>query len=539
MKKVFLKQIPRHFYLPVLMLLVIGGEALFSIALMEVVDTVKAVDIDVFVDACKKLIGIAVLLLPLTLLLAYSKGVFVKDSVMALKARYLKGVFEKDIHAFHGTNTGDYVSGITNDIHIIETQYIEGLYTLIYGGLSFVASVAVIAYVSPYILLGGVVFGGLVAVLSIIMGKPLRKQQEARSELLDGYTGFIKEVLSAFHIIKVNALDEKVKSDFYKKSKHIQDRGYAIDKMVTYVSSFQQVISLGILVGVIIFAIFLSIKGQLTFGGVILIVNSMERIMRPLNEVGEWFPKITAASGLFKKLEGKIHDDAVVCESLEMAQFEDKIELEDVAFAYEDKSVLERVGLTIEKGKKYLVVGPSGGGKSTMLRILRKYFSPTSGVVRIDGKPLDQVKKTDYYKLIANIEQQVFLFEDTLRNNLTLYKDISDEELMAALEKAGLKGFVDTHSEGLDYRIFENGKNLSGGERSRIAIARGLLQNAQILYLDEAFSSLDAAVASEIEKTLLELPDMTVVNVSHVIFEQRKAQYDAVVHVNRTVTVGA
>lgn len=536
MKKVLFKQLPKYFYLILIMFLTLAIDALFSIQMMKTVDLIKSPDLALLKSSSIKMIVLALISLPSMLLLSYCKGTYRKGSVTALKRYYLKGIFGKELKDFHGNRSGDYVSGITNDIHTIETNYVEGIYTLFYGACSFIVGVGVIAYVSPYIILGGVAFGVLMAVISSFIGKPLRKQQEQRSAMLGEYTAFIKEALSAFHIIKVNGLEGKIKEDFHDKSKHIQDRGYAIDKMYTYVSAFQSFLSASVMVGLVVFAIYLSVKGQVTFGGIILVVTNLEKLMRPLSEVGEWMPKIQSSKAIFNKLDLLLVSDDLVYEDVNLPRFEKNIVLKNIAYSYEDKKVLKDVNLTLERGKKYLVVGPSGGGKSTLLKLLRKYLSPEEGHILIDGKPLSKVAKKDYYKLIGNIEQQVFLFEDTLRNNLSLYKDVPDELLYSALKKAGLSDFLSKNPEGLDYMIYDNGKNLSGGEKSRVAIARGLLQNAQILYLDEAFSSLDASVAKEIEQTVLALKDITVINVSHVIFEESKAMYDNVFKVHGNVT---
>jgi ATP-binding cassette, subfamily B, bacterial len=178
------------------------------------------------------------------------------------------------------------------------------------------------------------------------------------------------------------------------------------------------------------------------------------------------------------------------------------------------------------------VVGPSGGGKSTILRLLRKYFNPAKGTILIDGVNLKDIKKVDYFNKIANIEQQVFLFEDTLKNNLTLYKNYTNQEIMDAIKRAGLEDFLKTHKEGLKYKIVDNGKNVSGGEKSRIAIARGLLNKADIILLDEAFASLDYNKAKEIEDSILALKNVTIINVSHVKIKENLVKYDIIYSVN-------
>ncbi len=144
------------------------------------------------------------------------------------------------------------------------------------------------------------------------------------------------------------------------------------------------------------------------------------------------------------------------------------------------------------------------------------------------------VKKEDYFGLIANIEQQVFLFEDTIRNNITLYKELEENEIQKAIKDAGLKEFIEGLPQGLDTVIYDNGKNISGGERSRIVIARALLSKARILLMDEAFASLDMERAREIEKTILNLQDITVINVSHVIFKDTRECYDKVITIKGT-----
>lgn len=242
-------------------------------------------------------------------------------------------------------------------------------------------------------------------------------------------------------------------------------------------------------------------------------------------------PKITSSKGLFDKLDQSLVIKREGDETIDIERFEKAIEVQNLAFAYDETPVLSGASYTFEKGKKYLVVGPSGGGKTTLLKLLRKYFKPISGSLLIDGKSLSEVTMASYFKLISNIEQQVFLFEDTIRNNICLYKAVSEEALNEAIDKAGLRDFISKTPEGLDYKVVDNGKNLSGGERSRIAIARGLLLNAQIIYLDEAFASLDEGVAMSIEETLLALEGITVINVSHVVFEHSKPLYDAVVKV--------
>jgi ATP-binding cassette subfamily C protein len=272
----------------------------------------------------------------------------------------------------------------------------------------------------------------------------------------------------------------------------------------------------------------MAVKGAITLGAVILIVQSAEKIIWPIQSFSEALPKILSIKSILKRIDETLKNKTEYHETLDFSGFQSAINLKNVKFGYEDTLVLEDVSVDFEKGKKYLIVGPSGGGKSTILKLLRKYFNPESGDILIDNVPLKDIKKEQYFAHIANIEQNVFLFEDTVRNNLTLYKEYSHEDINSAIERSGLTDFIANLPNGLETMIYDNGKNISGGERSRLAIARGLINKSDIIFLDEAFANLDSEKAKAIEKSLLALSDVTIINVSHIVFKEHQHLYDNV-----------
>lgn len=511
-------------------------EGLITINMMNIIDATMAGNNNLLIAEGKKLLITAVILLPISILLSYTKGLYKIKALISTKGTFIEGIFNKNINEFQKDNNAKYISSLTNDMNTVETSYIDGIFEIGLNIVYFVVAFIIIASVSPYALSIGIFISVISTIISMLLGKPLQKHQSHRSELFEGYTTYIKEVLSAFHIIKSNNLSLKVQDDFYSKSEDIQHKGYVIDKIHSYIMAIQYfTINLSFF-GLVAVAVFMSIKGLLTFGGVILIINNMNKVMEPLMQFSEWLPKILSVKVLFKKIDEVLINQDNYIETLDMDTFKESIEFNDVSFSYEGTEVFKDISLSIKKGNKYLVVGPSGGGKSTLLKLLRKYFIPQNGDILIDGKNLKDVTKRSYFSNISNVEQQVFLFEDTLKNNITLYKDYSEEEIYFAIEKAGLKDFVMGLPNGIDTIILDNGKNISGGEKSRVAIARGLLTKSDIIFLDEAFASLDSKVAKEIENTLLSLEGITVVNVSHVIFEETRKRYDKVLVVkNKTV----
>lgn len=528
MKRALNRGVPFLILALLILSIAVSIEGYVSIKIMKIIDYGLDGNMELFKKESFAAFILVGILLPLNILATVTRGIYINKSLIKAKVYYVDRLFKKNINEFQEENNAKYLSALTNDMNNIEGKYLIGIYETGASLIRFLVSFIVIASVSPLALFIGLGVSCLSAIITMLMGKPLQKHERQRSDLFEGYTSYIREVLGAFQIIKANDLEDKVKDDFYNKSEGIQYKGYIIDKIYTFVSASQQFIMMISIFSIFLVSVYMAIKGSITAGAVILIINNMERMFFPLMSLTETFPRVISVKSLFEKIDESLENQDNYEETLELNDFKHSIEFKNVYFSYEDNPVLENIDLSLKKGGKYLIVGPSGGGKSTLLKLLRKYFNPTAGEILVDGINLKDIKKESYFKNISNVEQQVFLFEDTVKNNITLYKDYTDEEINLAIDRAGLTDFIKGLPEGLDTMIYDNGKNISGGEKSRIAIARGLLAKADIIFLDEAFASLDARVAREIEKTLLSLEDVMVVNVSHVVFDETKDKYDQV-----------
>ncbi|MBI9013119.1 MAG: ABC transporter ATP-binding protein [Clostridiales bacterium] len=540
MKKILRKALPILLMALTVGLVVILLEALINITMMKTVDAMMDPEKKNLSSYVVRMLLVTFAVLPLNILLAYLKGKYKKKSMRSLKHHYLKKVFKKDIAAFDAEHSTDYVSAMTQDMTTIENGYVAGKFEVIYQGLSFFFGLAVIVYVSPWLPVLGAGLAVIVALVSIMLSKPIKKHQKKRSDLFQKYSSYIHACLSAFHIIKVNNLTDKAKKDFHHKSEVIQGQSYIIDRMNSFIFALQNFMMSSLMIGMMGAATYLTINNKMTFGGIVLVVNSIDKILGPVQMMGEWMPKISSSKVLFEKMDKQLDKDmlteAEIGENHDTISIENSLRLDRVSFSYNLESegeiqVFEEISLELKKGNKYLIMGPSGGGKSTLLKLLRKYHKPTDGEIYIDNLPISSLSHGSYYQMIANVEQHVFLFEDSLKDNLCLYKNYDDDSINKAIEQSGLKTLIDKLPDGLDTMIYDNGKNLSGGEKSRIAIARALLQEAQVLILDEAFSSLDDHVAKAIEKTLLALDHVMLINVSHICFDDTKDDYHQILQV--------
>ncbi len=505
--------------------------------MMKLLDYALAKDLETLTSKVPQLLFLAMFLVPLGILVAITNNYSKAKSTAALKRYYIKKVFGKNIAEFQKENNAKYLSAMTNDFNTLEINFIEGIYTICNCIARFFVGVWLLYTVDKRLIILAVIIIAVNLLLSILTTKPSNKAFKERSDLFDGYTSYIKEILSAFHIVKNYNLQEKVTQDYYEKSDQIQHKGFLIERMLSFIWAFLNLFTSISIYGVIAGVGYLVVLGKITAGGLLIVVEGIQRMMWPLFDLSEALPKVFTTRDLIKKIEKTLENSDDYVETVDLEEFQKGIDFRQVEFSYEDSEqpILQNVELNIKKNGKYLIVGPSGGGKSTLLKLFRKYFNPTSGKIYIDGHDLRDVKREQYYKMVANIEQQVFIFEDTVRNNITLYKDYSSQEVEEAIRAAGLSDFVEGLLQGLDTIIYDNGKNISGGERSRIVIARALLSKASILFMDEAFASLDMERAREIEKTILELKDITVINVSHVIFKDTKELYDRVVTVKKGI----
>jgi ATP-binding cassette subfamily C protein len=229
------------------------------------------------------------------------------------------------------------------------------------------------------------------------------------------------------------------------------------------------------------------------------------------------YRKITSAADVDKETDGRRSP----------YRFKKEITVRGLRFNYDQKEVFRYLDFTIEKGKKYLIKGPSGAGKTTLVKLLSMAYDDYDGTIAIDGVDLKTIKTKAFNENVSFIYQDVFLFEASIRDNIALFKDYPGERVAKAAEMAGLGDFIRAQEHGIDEPVAENGKNLSGGERQRISIARALCKNADILFADEASSSLNDELGRAVEATILSLP-ATVIAISHKYFSGVSERYDYV-----------
>jgi ABC-type multidrug transport system fused ATPase/permease subunit len=251
----------------------------------------------------------------------------------------------------------------------------------------------------------------------------------------------------------------------------------------------------------------------------------MNYVLGPLMQIPPIISKRNACKPLFDKISEMTKYEKEI--DKEQVIFENSIKLENVDFSIENKKIINNINYSFEKNKSYAIVGPSGSGKTTLLNLLIGKLNNYQGSIKYDNKELNSISQDSLYEIISFIEQSVFVFDDTIINNITMFSKVDEQLLNEVIIKSGLDALI--NEKGLNYKCGENGCNLSGGEKQRIAIARGLIKKSQIMFLDEITSALDNETSNTITNNVLQLNDITKIMITHRLEESVLRNFDEII----------
>lgn len=452
---------------------------------------------------------------------------FIQRGMRQYKEEVYSKVMDKDINTFMKEPTSDYLSVLTNDAASIELNYLQGIFQIITLSMMFLAGLFAMAYLN-LLLTTCVIAASIVPMLvSVCFGKHLTTAEQRTSTSNANFVGMVKDALSGFSVIKSFRAEPEIMINYMQENEQLEVNKKHRRDIIGILSVISSVS--GFLVDLVVFGFgsYLTLQGTISAGTVIAFIQLLNYIITPIQELPPLLGSRKAASGLIKKAEQKCIKQISDKPYKEVSEFKDAIKLHDVSFFYEEANpVLSHISTTFEKGKRYAIVGGSGSGKSTLLNLLLGYYQQQEGEIFFDEHPLDKVKSDDLYELISIIQQNVFIFNGTLLDNITMYKKFPKNEVIEACGKAGLKELL--NQKGASYLCGENGCALSGGEKQRVSIARSLLKKTPILFMDEATAALDTVTAHLVEEAILEIENLTSIIVTHKLDEKLLRQYDKI-----------
>lgn len=463
----------------------------------------------------------------LTLLKRWFKASYIQKIIVGLKDATFTNITEMDIPKFNHKNSGYYVANLTNDIKLIEGGYVNNVLEIFDDVVSLFIAILALINLNLYLALVTIITSFIPLCIPKFTSKKIALLKQNYSNSIERFTAQIKDVFAGFEVIKSFNLHHQLSDQFNEKSIHVEQAKYQSAAYESGVDSLSTFLSFGVQVTTIVVGVYLARKGLITIGTIVAAGQLMNYIVSPVMQITARINSIQSSGPIIKKLENLAIPETDDAKKIEKKDFHQKIEFSRVSFSYDGKvAVLRDINLTIERGKKYAVVGHSGSGKSTLLKLLLNYYTGYSGEIRMDGTDILEINPDSLFTLISMIHQNVFLFDTTILENIALYQPYEELQMKQAIERSGLSGFIHSLADQENTSIGEAGSKLSGGEKQRIAIARALVRNTPILLLDEATAALDNALAYSIEKSILELSEITALVVTHKLSPELLSQYD-------------
>ena len=442
--------------------------------------------------------------------------IIIKRITNQLRSDIFSSAMNKELCTYTEENAGEYISTLTNDLKIIEENYLLPLFKIVENIVLFIFALVTILQISPEVLITLIVCMVGMAGVSSLFGNILQKRQEFFSNQIGQYTVDIKDLLNGYELFKYynethHAIIEH--DSFNSKLTRIKfrlDLGMAINQ------STSDMLGLLTMFLVVVIGAYKVISGAVLVGTLVALVQLSNSFVNPIMEITMNIPKMQSTRKIMEKINKLCSQKNV--EKTRLLSFREHIEYQDVWFSYDNQNyALKGITLKFEKGKKYLILGKSGCGKSTLIGVLLGKCRPYNGIVRCDGNDLAEYEITD---LCAVIQQNVYILNRSIKENIELYRNFSDEEIKKVLLLCGFN----------DLDIEKNSLDLSGGQKQRISMARALIRKKPILLIDEGTSAVDTITSNEIEAELLKEKNVTIITISHKMNPELMLKYDEIIY---------
>ena len=472
--------------------------------------------------------GFVLLCAGLSLLNYASQPRFLERAMRQYKDFAFKKLIGKSISSFRDESAAGYLSALTNDAASIETNYLAQMLAMITKAVTFIGALLLMC---RYSLLMTAIAAGLTVlplIASLLTGNRLQAVESRVSERNGEFTAALSDCLAGFTVVKNFRAEREIFRLFAQSNKALEHEKFTGRRIKMLVGMIGAVTGIFAQLGVFIAGVYLSMKGgSMTPGAVVLFVNLMNFIISPIAELPGLLACRKAALGLVDKLAAALERSSSREGSETLNRLEHGIRLENVSFAYEPgKTVLHGINAEFEAGKAYALVGGSGSGKSTLLNLLMAAETNYSGHIIADGIELSDISTESLYGTMAAIQQNVFVFNASIKDNVSMFRDFPKTEMDEAIARAHLGALI--RERGEDYLCGENGSGLSGGEKQRISIARSLLKKSSVLLADEVTAALDAQTAHRVSSDILDLQGITRIVVTHTLEESLLRRYDKI-----------
>ncbi len=525
--KRYLKKNKFYFMMCVLLFSTAG---IMSVFLATIVQKMVDTSVDKNIIQFYHVMILAVLFIIINFLIAILRGFFrakyLKNVMFSLNHDLFKGIFSKTVKDFNQENSSAYLSIFNNDLKIIENNYFDNLLTIVSDLSQFIIClIAVFSFQFSLAII--VIIINIIAIfVPILFGKVLSKKQIISTQKYSQLNIKIKDFFNSFELIKCFQITHQIIHQFDNVANEYETsmQNYRYDEGI--ISGFSTLSSLGVSVMTTLISLYFVIINKITIGEMLAITQLVNNIANPLGRLSNELPLLKSIKPIEDKIEKYL--ESINEHRVNSIDSIKDISFKNVSFNYDgNKEIIHNFSYDFHKNKKYALIGSSGSGKSTIIKLLLNNYEVSKGILCINDMDINTINIEDIYQHISIVHQNAPILNDTLKNNITYFKDYSDKQINEVIEKAGLKDFVSALPNGLNTVINENGNNISGGEKQRISIARALLKDADLLIYDEPTSNLDHTTAKEIERILLN-ENKTCFMITHKLDEELLSKFDEI-----------
>ena len=411
---------------------------------------------------------------------------------------------------FSDQRKGDIMSKITSDVMVVQFCITNTLQVMFREPFLILGYVVMMVNISWQLTVFSILYLPVVALIIGSIVKRLRHPAQQGQERMGEMVSVMEESLSGVKAIKSYNAFGYISSKFRKINQVMSDILLSMARKQQAASPMSEFLGITAISVVLVFGGSLVTKGVMTAAGFVAYIAAFSQLTRPLRSFIDQFANINQGIAAGERIFSIIDAESAVqdkADAVALEEFKDKIEFKNISFSYDSsREVLHDVSFTVRKGETVALVGPSGGGKSTLSELIPRFYDPAVGEISIDGKPLADYTQESLREKMGIVSQDTILFNDSIRANIAMGReDATEEQIIAAAKIANAHDFIMQTEAGYDTNVGDRGMKLSGGQRQRLSIARAVLRNPEILILDEATSALDTESEKLVQEALTSL----------------------------------
>ncbi|SDL94033.1 ATP-binding cassette, subfamily B, MsbA [Pedobacter antarcticus] len=466
-------------------------------------------------------------------------------TLLNLRKTVFNNIMDLHVGYFSNERKGDIISKVASDVQVVQFTVTNTLQVLFKEPVQLIFFVGVLLSISVKLTLFALLVIPISGFIISKIVKRLRQQAKQAHESFAKMIGFLDESLGGIKIIKAFNAAERIKTKFDDENIFYSNLTRKMIRRQQLASPVSQTLGVLVVVFIVLYGgtMILNNQGELTPAKFLVYIAIFSQVMQPIKAITDSFSGIhsgIAAGVRVLDLIDTKPELVDVPDAIQLNTFSDSIKFEQVSFSYGEKTILHDINLTIKKGQTVALVGPSGGGKTTLMDLIPRFYDPQTGRITIDGHDLKSLSMVSIRAQLGTVNQQSILFNDTIANNISFANpSATREQIIQAAKIANADSFITNTENGYDTNIGDSGNKLSGGQRQRICIARAVLANPPVMLLDEATSALDTESEKLVQDALNKLMEnRTSIVIAHRLSTIMNADMIAVIDQGRVVEKG-